>query len=128
MKYGVLIIDTYASRKATERLICFSIFLDSVIAKFNNANLSRKIFVFYSVTSLFTNIPFQETIDTTINIISNHNPYLNVAKKELKKLFLFATSHTCFIFNSKFYDQIDGVIMGSTFAPVLDNIYGFLQI
>ena len=113
------------SRKATERLICFSIFLDSVIVKFNNANLSRKIFVFYNVTSLFINISLLETIDTRINIISNHNPYLNFAKKELKKLFLFATLHTCFILNSKFYNQIDGVTMGSPFAPVLDNISWF---
>ena len=40
----------------------------------------------------------QETIDTAINLIFNHNPNLNITKKELKKLFLFATSQTHFIF------------------------------
>ena len=34
-----------------------------------------------------------------------------------------------FIFNSKFYNQIDGVAMGSPLAPVLaNNLHGFLQI
>ena len=73
--------------------------------------------------SLFTNIPLQETIDIVINLLFNHNPNLNVTRKELKKLFLFATSKIHFIFNSKFYNQIDGVAMGSPLAPVLATIF-----
>ena len=76
-----------------------------------------------NVTSLFSNIPLQETIDIAINLLFNHNPNLNITRKELKKLFLFATSQTHFIFNSKFYNQIDGVAMGSPLAPVLANIF-----
>ena len=79
-------------------------------------------------TSLFTSIPIQETIGIAINLIFNHNPNLNITKKELKKLFLFATSQTHFIFNSKFYNQIHGVAMGSPLAPVLANIFmGFYE-
>ena len=63
--------------------------------------------VSYDVTSLFSNIALQEIIDIAINLIVNHNPNLNIARKELKKLFLFAASQTHFIFNSKFYNQID---------------------
>ena len=80
--------------------------------------LPKNFYVSYDVTSLFTNIPLQETIDIAINLIFNHNPNLNITKNGLKKLFLFATSHTHFIFNSKFYNQIDGVAMGSPLAPV----------
>ena len=83
----------------------------------------KKFLVFYDVTSLFTNIPLQETIDIAINLIFNHNPNLNITRKELKKHFLFATSQTHFIFNSKFYNQIDGVAIGSPLAPVLANIF-----
>ena len=79
--------------------------------------------VSYDVTSLFTNIPLQETIDITINLINNHNPNLKITRKELKKLFLFATSKTHFIFNSKFCNQIDGVATGSPLALVLANIF-----
>ena len=81
------------------------------------------ILVSYNVTSLFTNIPLQETIDIAITLIFNHNSSLNISKKELKKLFLLATSYTHFTFNSKFYNQIDGVAMGSPLAPVLSNIF-----
>ena len=92
-------------------------------SQIKNANLSKKFLVSYDVTSLFTNIPLQETIDIAINLLFNHNPNLNITRKELKKLFLFATSKTHFIFNSKFYNQIDGVAMGSPLAPVLANIF-----
>ena len=79
----------------------------------------KKFLVSYNVISLFTNIPLQETIDIAINIIFNYNPNLNTTGKELKKLFLFATSQTHFIFKSKFYNQIDRVAMGSPLAPVV---------
>ena len=91
----------------------------SFVSQIRNANLSRKFLASCDVTSLFTNIPLQEIIDIAINLIFNHNPHLNITKKELKKLFLLATSQTHFISNSKFYHQIDGVAMGSPLAPVL---------
>ena len=82
----------------------------------------KKFIVSYNVSSLFTNIPLQETIDIAGNLIFNHNPNLNISRKEVKKLFLFTTSQTYFIFNNKFYSQIDRVAMGSPLAPVLANI------
>ena len=88
-----------------------------------NANLPPKNLVSYYVPSLFTNILLQETIDIAINLIFNHNTNLNITKKELKKLFLLATSKTHFIFNSKFYNQINGVAMGSPLTPVLASIF-----
>ena len=93
------------------------------VSRIKNEWLSKKFLVSYDMTSLFTNIPLQETIDIAISLIFNHNPNLNITRKELKKLFLFATSQTHFIFNSKFYNQIDGVAMGSPLAPVLVNIF-----
>ena len=63
----------------------------SFVSQLKNANLSKKLLVSYNVMSLFTNISFQETINIAINLIFNHNPNLNITRKELKKLFLFAT-------------------------------------
>ena len=94
-----------------------------LVSQIKNANLSKKFLVSYDVTSLFTYIPLQETIDIAINLLFNHNPNLNITRKELKKLFLFTTSKTHVIFNSIFYNQIDGVAMGSSLAPVLVNIF-----
>ena len=53
----------------------------SFVSQVKNVNLSKKFLVSYNVTSLFTNIPFQETIDIAINLIFNHNPNLNIIRK-----------------------------------------------
>ena len=66
----------------------------SFVSQIKNANLSKTFLVSYDVTSLFTNSPLQETVDIAINLIFNHNPNLNITRKELKKLFLFTTSKT----------------------------------
>ena len=52
----------------------------SFFSQIKNANLSRKFLVSYNVTSLFTYILLQETIDIAINLIFNHYPYLNITK------------------------------------------------
>ena len=51
------------------------------------------------------------------------NPGFKISKAALRKLFQFATSGTHFMFESKFYDQIDGVAMGSPLGPVLANLF-----
>ena len=95
----------------------------SFVSQIKNANLSKKFLVSYDVTSLFTNIPPQQTIEIAINLIFYHNSNLSITRKELKKRFLFATSQTHFIFNSSFYNKIDGVATGSPLAHVLANIF-----
>ena len=94
----------------------------SFVSQIQNANLTKKFLVSYDITSLFANIPLQGNINIAINLIFNHNPNLNITRKQLKKFFLFPTSQTHFIFNSKFYNQIVGVTMSSPLAPVLANI------
>ena len=64
----------------------------SFVSQIKNANLSKNFLVSYDVTSLFTNIPLQETIDIAINLIFNHNPNLNITRKELKN-FSFSIHH-----------------------------------
>ena len=95
----------------------------SFVSQIKNANLSKKFIVSYDVTSLFTTIPLQETIDIAINLIFNPDPNQNTTRKELKKTFPFCHIKDSFFFNSKFYNQIDGVVMGSPLAPVLANIF-----
>ena len=61
----------------------------SFVSQIKNANLCKKFLVPYDATSLFTNIPIQETIHIAINLIFNHNPNLNITRKELKTTFPF---------------------------------------
>ena len=48
---------------------------------------------------------------------------LNITKKGLKKDFLCAILQTHFVFNGKFYNQNDGIAMGSPSAPILAIIF-----
>ena len=101
----------------------------SFVSQIKNANLSRKLLVPYDVTSLFINIPLQETTDIAINVIFNPNPNLNITKKELKKTFPFGyIADSFFFFNSNSYNQIDRVALGYSMAPVLANVFmGFYK-
>ena len=54
----------------------------SFVSQIKNANLSKQFLVSYDATSLFTNIPPQDTINIAINIIFNHNSNLNITRKK----------------------------------------------
>ena len=84
---------------------------------------SEKFMVSYDVTSLFTNIPLEETINIAVDVILKSNKEIKITKKELKELFQFATSHSHFLFDGNYYDQVDGVAMGSPLGPVLANLF-----
>ena len=94
----------------------------SFVSQIKNANLFKRFLVSYDLTSFFTSIPLQETIDITVNFIFIHNPNRNITRKELEKLLLLATSQTHFIFNSKFFNRIDGAAVGSPLSPAFAKI------
>ena len=79
--------------------------------------------VSYDVTSLFTNIPLEETIELAVDLVFEKTPNIKISRAELKELFQFATSQSHFLFDGNFYDQIDGVAMGSPLGPVLANLF-----
>ena len=85
--------------------------------------INYKFLVSYDVNSLFTNIHLKETIKPAVDLIKTSYPNLKKSTDNLTKLFKFATCETNFLFNGKFYDQIDGVAMGSPLAPVLANLF-----
>ena len=55
----------------------------SFVSQIKNTYLSSIFFVSYDITSYFTYILLQKTIDIAINLIFNHNPNLNIIKREL---------------------------------------------
>ena len=56
----------------------------SCVCQIKNANLSKKFLVSYKVTTIFTNIPLEETIAIATSLFFNYNRNLNIAKKALK--------------------------------------------
>ena len=95
----------------------------SFVNELSHINPEGKFMVSYDVISLFTNIPLEETIDIAVKLILEKEPNLKISENELKKLFVFATSESHFLFKNRIYDQIDGVAMGSPLGPVLPNLF-----
>ena len=94
----------------------------SFVSELSNQNLESSFLVSFDVVSLFTNIPLGESINLAVDKIFE-SKVTKLSKQDLKKLFLIATSQTHFLFNGKYYDQIDGVCMGSPLGPVLANLF-----
>ena len=95
----------------------------SFVEELKTISVTNKKMVSDDVTSLFTNIPLKETINLTIDLLFEAKLDLNIRRKDLQKLFQFATSQTSFLFSGNMYDQVDGVAMGSSLAPILANIF-----
>ena len=58
---------------------------------------------------LFTNIPLEETIDICTNeLFENTEKVEGLSEIEFKELLPLATKESYFIFNGKFYKQVDG--------------------
>ena len=78
----------------------------------------------FDVTSLFTNIPLDETIEIIARqLFCNSEIFHGFSLVEFVKLLNLAVKNCHFIFNGKFYDEVDGVAMGSPFGPLLANIF-----
>ena len=80
----------------------------------------------YDVTSLFTSVP----IDPALNVIKdllekdeklNERTVLSV--QDIIELLGFCLHNTYFSFQNKFYEQVEGVPMGSPVSPIVANLY-----
>ena len=77
----------------------------------------------FDVTSLFTNVPLEKTINILLDCIYNqHVVTTNLSKRSLHKLIKETCTKTAFLSNNKVYEQLDGVSMGSSLGPVTANI------
>ena len=105
------------------------------LAKFiRQSELHNAYLVSFDVQSLFTNIPVDEVIDMILNRLypsdkmgdkMGRKTYLF---KEFKRLDFERALNWCikdnvFIFNGKYFVQVDGVAMGSPLAPILADIF-----
>ena len=100
----------------------------SFCKEIKKVNSTNKVLISYDICSLFTSIPFNETIGLAVKLIFDNNPNIKITKKDLKKLFEFVTSGTHIFFDGNYFDQINGVATGSPLGPVLANLFmGFYK-
>ena len=78
----------------------------------------------FDITSLYTNIPVDETIEIALDSLCDHNDkFVNLDRKELKTLLQLATKDNIFYFNETLYKQVDGCAMGSPLSGTIANVF-----
>ena len=78
----------------------------------------------FDIKSLFTNIPLRETLNLCLqNLYRNQARVKNLTKSSFYKLVKITMFESIFIFDGKFYEQCDGVTMGSTLGSALANVF-----
>ena len=90
--------------------------------------IESDILVSYDASSLFTNVPLDETIQILVDKAFNKNWFnttyeLNITKSDLSDLLKVATKDQLFQFNGNLYEQVDRVAMGSPLGPLLANTF-----
>ena len=75
------------------------------------------------VCSLFADVPLDETIDIALDKLYSLSDPPTLPRSVLRKLLEFATMKSHFLIDGQYYDQIDGVAMGSPLGTVLANIF-----
>ena len=74
---------------------------------------ANDILVSFDVVSLYTKIPVDEAITTIRNLTND----------DTAKLVEVCLKTTFFTFQQVFYEQVEGVAMGSPFSPIVANLY-----
>ena len=81
--------------------------------------------VSFDVSSLFTNVPVSETIELILNRLfkKKSDTFQGLSRRNLKELLEICVQKSIFVFNGEYYEQIDGVSMGSPLGPLFANIF-----
>jgi hypothetical protein len=76
------------------------------------------------VDSLFTNIPLDETVKICSSLLFRDKFLVDgLTRDDFEQLLTIATTESLILFNDNYYQQIDGVAMGSPLGPTLANVF-----
>ena len=116
-KFFVPILKDFTLNEYTVR-DSFS-FCDEIQEQNNNLYMAS-----FDIESLFKNIPLDETINICVNnVFGNKKIIKGLLKKDFKQLLTLSVKSSCFVFNYVYYQQVDGVAIGSPIGPTLANLF-----
>lgn len=75
------------------------------------------------VTSLYPNIPINESIDIILKFIEHHNNPTYPPTRIIKTLLSFVLHCNCFNYGDLFFLQVHGIAMGTKLAPNYANLF-----
>ena len=80
----------------------------------STSSSTNSVMASFDVTSLFTNIPLNETISICLELLYNNRDDPPAIKRaDMEVLLNLAAKESVFLFNGDIYKQVDGVAMGS---------------
>ena len=85
---------------------------------------TNKVMASLDVEALFTNIPLEETIDICVQLAFKYREKVDgMNRDQLRSLLSLATKESFILFDGSYYQQVDGVAMGSPLGPTFANIF-----
>ena len=80
----------------------------------------------FDVKALFTSVPVQPSIQIVKQRLQQDNTLpqrTNMSIQQITSLLEFCLSNTYFLFQGKYYEQVQGAAMGSPISPLIANIF-----
>ena len=80
----------------------------------------------YNVKTLFTSVlivPPINTINDKLTKDKDLQQRTSITVHHIMSLFEFCLKNTYFVFQGRFYEQLDGAAMGSPISPIVANLY-----
>ena len=86
-----------------------------------NTNL---IMASFDIESLFTKIPLQETIDLCVQKLFEDKNFIDgLSKDSFREMLTVTMTESFILFDNEYFEQHDGVAMGSPLGPTFANIF-----
>ena len=82
--------------------------------------------VSYDVEALFTSVPIQSALTITKNKLEEDRDLhlrTSMSVQHISWLSEFCLKSTYFLFQGKFYQQLEGTAMGSPVSPIIANLF-----
>ena len=82
--------------------------------------------VSFDIVSLYTNVPIDDALEVISCLLHNDSTledHTAISAAEICRLTELCLRSTYFKFKNDYFEQVDGVVMGSPLSPIIANLY-----